>query len=59
MFQWYAGSKVCYVYLPDLDPGAPIESMSDCRWLTRGWTLQELIAPLRLLPDASWDQSEP
>lgn len=55
MFQWYGASKVCYVYLPDLDPSVSVNAMADCRWFTRGWTLQELIAPRKVLfYDSSW-----
>ncbi|KAF6816704.1 HET domain containing protein [Colletotrichum plurivorum] len=47
MFQWYEASAVCFVWLSDL---APVEGRSpvghrQCKWFTRGWTLQELIAP--------------
>ncbi|KAF4992900.1 hypothetical protein FGRMN_6843 [Fusarium graminum] len=42
MFLWYQNATVCYVYLSDKVEGSPLE---DCRWFTRGWTLQELIAP--------------
>ncbi|KAK1963494.1 HET-domain-containing protein [Colletotrichum sublineola] len=54
MFGWYEQASVCYAFLSDLswpsDPGpgrtAPLkEALRDCRWFTRGWTLQELIAP--------------
>ncbi|KAM7213958.1 vegetative incompatibility protein HET-E-1 [Rhypophila decipiens] len=46
MYAWYAGAKVCYAYLRDLDPGADLETaLPQCKWFTRGWTLQELIAP--------------
>lgn len=45
MFQWYAGSRICYVWLSDLAPDQKIEDLSRCRWWTRGWTLQELLAP--------------
>jgi len=46
MFHWYQQAEVCYVYLSDLDPGAELASaLGSCRWFTRGWTLQELIAP--------------
>jgi hypothetical protein len=57
MFRWYQKSTRCYVYLSDLsvesyDQSRPIESrpevreaFRDCKWFTRGWTLQELIAP--------------
>lgn len=51
MFQWYENAKVCYIYLsdvastfaPDLDD--PPSEFIASRWFTRGWTLQELIAP--------------
>ena len=51
MFSWYANATVCYVYLADLSPEEPgststlSDLMRDCRWFTRGWTLQELLAP--------------
>jgi hypothetical protein len=48
MFRWYKRSKVCYVYLADVsgnDPQNTLELMTKSRWFTRGWTLQELIAP--------------
>ncbi|KAK4446587.1 HET-domain-containing protein [Podospora aff. communis PSN243] len=53
MFRWYKEAKVCYVYLvdfecqqgPPIDPFGPESDISKCRWFTRGWTLQELIAP--------------
>lgn len=51
MFQWYASSAVCYAYLADLGPNdavdtaKPASEFACSRWFTRGWTLQELIAP--------------
>jgi hypothetical protein len=56
MFRWYRNAKKCYVYLTDVSaPGhdgdvQPSQStweaaFRDSRWFTRGWTLQELIAP--------------
>lgn len=42
MFEWYARAKVCYTYLAD---AMQAEDLARCRWLRRGWTLQELIAP--------------
>ncbi|KAN0084592.1 hypothetical protein V8E55_008096 [Tylopilus felleus] len=45
MYRWYQKSDVCYAYLHDVsDPSRFTES----EWFTRGWTLQELIAPRRL-----------
>jgi len=45
MFQWYQMAARCYVFLSDLPPGASDDKLASCRWFTRGWTLQELIAP--------------
>ena len=53
MFRWYQNAARCYVYLPDVskaDSGADgdrawKEAFRASRWFTRGWTLQELIAP--------------
>jgi hypothetical protein len=46
MYQWYKRAEKCYAYLADLESTvAWRESLSHCRWFTRGWTLQELIAP--------------
>ncbi|RSL45093.1 hypothetical protein CEP51_016139 [Fusarium floridanum] len=55
MYAWYKRAKVCYAYLEDiLVPDASILGLS--RWFTRGWTLQELIAPsdVRFF-NASWE----
>ncbi|KAH8887024.1 HET-domain-containing protein, partial [Thozetella sp. PMI_491] len=53
MFQWYKSARECIVYLSDLEPdshddGDPNDTLarwSASRWFTRGWTLQELVAP--------------
>ena len=50
MFKWYSKATRCYVYLsdvPDLKhPTSTVESsFLKSRWFTRGWTLQELLAP--------------
>lgn len=49
MYKWYERSEICYVYLEDFvlkaareDHG---ESFRYSRWFSRGWTLQELLAP--------------
>ncbi|KAG8531370.1 uncharacterized protein KY384_002999 [Bacidia gigantensis] len=44
MYAWYKAAEVCYVYLADV----PTVEFADSRWFTRGWTLQELLAPSRL-----------
>ena len=55
MFHWYEKASKCYVYLSDVSAvlcktesnyNASWQSeFRSCRWLTRGWTLQELLAP--------------
>ncbi|KAF1811755.1 HET-domain-containing protein [Eremomyces bilateralis CBS 781.70] len=51
MFQWYQNASVCYAYLFDVVPNhhdsvASINPrVRESKWFTRGWTLQELIAP--------------
>src|SRR3569833_208308 len=52
MFRWYQNAARCYVYLSDIStagssqPGFAWEpAFRVHRWFTRGWTLQELLAP--------------
>lgn len=52
MFRWYRESTKCYVYLSDVsrravdsDDLAWEAAFRISKWFTRGWTLQELIAP--------------
>jgi hypothetical protein len=48
MYQWYKGACICYAYLEDVQGNPQLddyEAFSKSRWFTRGWTLQELIAP--------------
>ena len=47
MFRWYREAAQCYVYLSDVSTrGSGWESaFRTSRWFTRGWTLQELLAP--------------
>jgi hypothetical protein len=44
MYRWYKESAECYVFLDDYDSDDP-SSLARCEWFSRGWTLQELIAP--------------
>ncbi|KAK4236848.1 heterokaryon incompatibility protein-domain-containing protein [Achaetomium macrosporum] len=44
MYRWYGKSGVCYAYLCDVNDAS---QLGDSRWFIRGWTLQELIAPMR------------
>ncbi|KAI0380797.1 heterokaryon incompatibility protein-domain-containing protein [Hypomontagnella monticulosa] len=46
MYGWYQNSSVCFVWLSDLSQNANIETeLPRCVWFTRGWCLQELLAP--------------
>ncbi|KAF2831796.1 HET-domain-containing protein, partial [Ophiobolus disseminans] len=51
MYRWYQGAARCYVYLSDFEMrGSNLGSkdwkrLRNSRWFTRGWTLQELLAP--------------
>ena len=54
MFRWYKNATKCYVFLPDVSLSHEEElaqqhtweaSFRASEWFTRGWTLQELIAP--------------
>ncbi|KAF2159006.1 hypothetical protein M409DRAFT_71348 [Zasmidium cellare ATCC 36951] len=56
MFVWYRGSDFCCVHLADVSCASGTEqAFIESEWFTRGWTLQELIAPTTVLfCDASW-----
>ncbi|KAM7217313.1 Heterokaryon incompatibility protein (HET) domain containing protein [Rhypophila decipiens] len=53
MFRWYRNASKCYTYLVDVsvsssdadDKSIWEPAFRASRWFTRGWTLQELIAP--------------
>ncbi|TFK87673.1 HET-domain-containing protein [Polyporus arcularius HHB13444] len=61
MFTWYARAEVCYVYLQDVPSSCRLDlaassqrpdSQSEfelSKWFTRGWTLQELLAPTQVV----------
>jgi len=58
MFRWYRNAARCYVYLSDVSSPSSSSSESNpqqlephfgkSKWFTRGWTLQELLAPTSL-----------
>ncbi|KUJ10710.1 HET-domain-containing protein, partial [Mollisia scopiformis] len=56
MFELYKKVAVCYVYLQDLDPQTYLKNgLKSCRWITRGWTLQELLASEKVhFYDRTW-----
>lgn len=55
MFRWYQRAAKCYVYLSDVSSEIASEDepprstwkqeLRSSKWFTRGWTLQELLAP--------------
>lgn len=53
MYRWYANCVVCYAYLSDVvtgtDRNQTMRAFEDSQWYGRGWTLQELLAPPRLM----------
>ena len=63
MFAWYSASEVCYAYLEDVESRDAFEKSIDkilvnIRWFSRGWTLQELIAPFELVFfTKNWDRA--
>jgi hypothetical protein len=59
MYKWYRDAVVCFVYLADVHVTQSDRSFEasfiKSRWFSRGWTLQELIAPGQLLFfNATW-----
>ncbi|KAM3539974.1 hypothetical protein ARSEF1564_007087 [Beauveria bassiana] len=70
MFRWYRDAAVCYAHLADVCLGASADPtgsspeydrndlgsrLARSRWFTRGWTLQELVAPRHLrFVDCDW-----
>jgi hypothetical protein len=62
MYRWYQNAQVCYAYLEDV----PAEDSSlwsedsafrKSKWFTRGWTLQELLAPeIVVFYDHDWNE---
>jgi hypothetical protein len=54
MFKWYQNSVKCYVYLTDVSKSgtsapAKYQELQQSRRFTRGWTLQELLAPKEVI----------
>ncbi|EPE35852.1 hypothetical protein GLAREA_05190 [Glarea lozoyensis ATCC 20868] len=61
MFQWYSKAAICYVYLCDVpvatqQSAEELEYLRNSEWFTRGWTLQELLAPPHVIFfDQGWN----
>lgn len=73
MFRWYRAAKVCIAYLydvtrsendssaksdsPNLDVFKQFEKNEPSVWFSRGWTLQELLAPREMqFYDKEWNE---
>ncbi|KAM0801607.1 heterokaryon incompatibility protein-domain-containing protein, partial [Usnea florida] len=62
MYRWYQNAKECYVYLSDVawnpeDIGSSEALFTRSLWFTRGWTLQELLAPSDVtFFDSAWNE---
>lgn len=48
MYVWYKKAEICIAYLADI-PHEDMTNISGSRWFTRGWTLQELVAPREVI----------
>ncbi|RTE68256.1 hypothetical protein BHE90_017367, partial [Fusarium euwallaceae] len=46
MYRYYRECEACYSFLSDISSAS---NFSQSRWFTRGWTLQELIAPMHMI----------
>ena len=60
MFRWYAEAGECYAYLSDVRLMQGLDfrkSFAQSAWFTRGWTLQELLAPTNVIfLDRNWNR---
>lgn len=66
MFKWYQQAELCVVYMHDVDllAGDPADGddslsarLEQSEWFTRGWTLQELLAPRdHVFLDRNWQR---
>ncbi|KAF6812049.1 Vegetative incompatibility protein HET-E-1-like protein 13 [Colletotrichum sojae] len=63
MYRWYQQSSVCYAHLEDvfdtrmydIRASGSASTFASSRWFGRGWTLQELIAPSKVVfYNAAW-----
>lgn len=64
MWRWYGKSSMCFAHLADCVNNESYGSHStafsseirNSRWFTRGWTLQELLAPAKIVfYDSKWN----
>lgn len=62
MYQWYQDANVCFAYLSDVpfipnDKDSQERRFTESRWFQRGWTLQALLGPKRIIFFShTWDE---
>lgn len=62
MYTWYRNADMCYVYMRDFEVTGKRKRNEDhdfrkSNWFTRGWTLQELLAPSTVVfCDRNWKE---
>ncbi|KAK7993810.1 acetyltransferase [Apiospora arundinis] len=49
MFRWYEEAETCYAFLADVHESDDTNAFIASRWFSRGWTLQELLAPSKVI----------
>ncbi|KAG1827570.1 uncharacterized protein BJ212DRAFT_1583960 [Suillus subaureus] len=49
MFVWYRNSALTIIHLSDVSPSSKPGALAECTWNTRGWTVQEFLAPKIIL----------
>ncbi|KAI9567824.1 hypothetical protein HD554DRAFT_838174 [Boletus coccyginus] len=56
MYRWYKGSALTLALLVGIVPPSKLGSLRDNIWMTRAWTLQELLAPRVIrFYDSEWN----
>ncbi|KFY20078.1 hypothetical protein V491_04003, partial [Pseudogymnoascus sp. VKM F-3775] len=62
MYRWYGDAAVCYAFLSDVESDdvevdAGAAAFANSAWFSRGWTLQELLAPPKVeFYNMSWQK---
>ena len=55
MYRWYEEAAETLVYLTDVPSSSELGALTKSRWMTRAWTLQELLASKRVrFYDCKW-----
>lgn len=55
MYKWYENSAATLILLTNVEHPSKLGDLPHCLWMTRAWTLQELLAPkVILFYDTAW-----